>query len=68
NRRWPALKLMGVLTGTRGGSGGSAFLNNTTVEAGDTLQGVRLLEVQSEGVWLEYQGERKYLRIGQSLP
>jgi len=65
---WPALKLTGVMVGSRGGSRGSAFLNNTFVEVGDTISGVRLLEVESTGIKLEYQGEKKSLRLGQSLP
>lgn len=66
--RWPALKLTGVMVGSGGRSKGSAFLNGTFVEVGDRILDARLLEVDAKGVRLEFQGEKKYLRLGQSLP
>lgn len=64
---WPAIKLMGVMAG-RGVSKPSALLNGVEVEVEETLSGVRLLNVEPGGVWLEYGGEKKYLRVGQELP
>lgn len=66
--RWPAIKLTGVMVGHGEKSKGSAFLNGAFVEVGDRIEGVRLVEVDAKGVRLEFQGEKKYLRLGQSLP
>lgn len=65
---WPALKLTGVLAGRGEQSPEFAFINGMTVKVGEDLEGVRLLDVESEGAWLEHQGEKKYLLIGRSLP
>lgn len=66
--RWPVLKLTGVMVGSGGRSKGSAFLNGAFVEVGDRILDARLLEVDAKGVRLEFQGEKKYLKLGQSLP
>ncbi len=62
---WPSLKLIGVMAG-RGGSKGSAFINNRAVTAGEEIEGVRLLRVEQNGVVLEFNGQTQHLRIGQS--
>ncbi|HOW96637.1 MAG TPA: hypothetical protein P5567_01910 [Kiritimatiellia bacterium] len=67
-KRWPTLKLTGVMVGHGEKSKGSAFLNGSFVEVGDRIDEVRLVEVDAKGVRLEFQGEKKYLRLGQSLP
>ncbi len=62
---WPSLKLVGVMAG-RGGSKGSAFINNRAVTTGDEIDGVRLVGVDQTGVTLELNGQTQHVRIGQS--
>jgi len=64
---WPSLNLTGVLR--KGGMDGSAaaMIGGELVSVNETIQGVRLLSVESSGVWLEMNGEQKFLTIGRSL-
>ncbi|MDD3604402.1 MAG: hypothetical protein PHD86_04340 [Kiritimatiellae bacterium] len=64
---WPNLNLTGVLR--KGGSGGpaSAMISGELVSVSETIRGVRLVAVEASGVWLELNGEQKFLAIGRSL-
>lgn len=64
---WPNLSLTGVLR--KGGPGGSAaaMISGELVSVNETIQGVRLVSVESSGVWLEMNGEQIFLTIGRSL-
>lgn len=65
---WPSLRLQGVLTRGAARQRSAAFINAEMVEEGEQIEGVVLVEVGSAGVWLEFSGERKFLRVGQALP
>lgn len=62
---WPRLTLNGVMA--RGGPGrGSAIINGTMIEVGEKIEGARLVEVQPNGIVVEYLGSTQFLRVGQS--
>jgi hypothetical protein len=63
--RWPALKLTGVLGQ---GRSGSAIINDQVLAVNETIKGVRLAAVGRQGVELEYQGERRFVKVGTSTP
>lgn len=60
---WPAITLQG-LTGS--GNARSAAINGRVHEPGDRIGEVRLDAVYANGVVLEYQGQRAFLRPGES--
>ncbi len=62
---WPRLTLNGVMAQTGPGQG-SAIINGTVVEIGEKIEGARLMEVQRNGVLLEYRGNTQFVRVGQS--
>lgn len=64
--KWPVLKLTGILRGA-GKEESSAFINNKVLGPGKTIDGVTVVEVQSDGVILQYGSERKFLRVGATL-
>ena len=57
---WPHLTLSGLVGR---GRTGSAILNNEVVGVGESIQDVTLLGIDSEGVELEYRGERRHLKV-----
>ena len=61
---WPVVTLNGLLASQR--SHGAAIINNQLVNVNDHINGIRLVEVQDRGVTLEYQGEQKFILMGQS--
>lgn len=65
---WPAIKLLGVIIGADPDQPASALLNNQMIEVGESLLEVKLADVESAGAWLEYRGEKRFLKVGQSLP
>ncbi len=63
---WPRLNLSGVIS--RGDPASSAaIINGDIVDVGDQIRGVEVLEVETSGVWLEWSGERRFLRGGRTL-
>ncbi len=62
---WPRLNLHGVMAQTMPGQG-SAIINGTVVEVGERIDGARLVEVQRNGVLLEFKGNTQFVRVGQS--
>ena len=62
---WPKLSLLGVMARSEVGRG-SAIINNTVVEVGEEIEGARLLEVRNNGVMLQYNGDKQFVRVGQS--
>jgi len=61
---WPALKLKGIVGG---GSAGAVMLNDKVLGVEETIEGVRVASIDSNGAWLEYQGERRFLKVGKTL-
>lgn len=53
---FPLLKLSGVIMG---GSRSCAIINSKTVESGETIEGVRLVDIRENSVVVEFQGFRK---------
>lgn len=62
---WPRLKLDGVMARPNPRAG-SAMINGTVVEAGERVQGVRLLEVTQSGALFELRGQTQFVRVGQT--
>ncbi|OGV64257.1 MAG: hypothetical protein A2498_05340 [Lentisphaerae bacterium RIFOXYC12_FULL_60_16] len=60
---WPSISLSGI---AGGGKTGSAILNGDIIGVGETISGVRLLEIRNRGVELEYKGERRFILVGGS--
>ncbi len=63
---WPRLKLSAVFSNAGSGQSG-ARLNNRLVLLGDLIEGVILVEIQSDGVVLKCGNETRSLRMGQTL-
>ena len=63
---WPAIELSGMAGAKADGEVGSAILNGTLIAVNQRIEGVTLIEVTGDGVYLELSGERKFLRIGES--
>ncbi len=62
---WPKLLLNGVMH-RASMQASAALINRTMVGVDETIDGVRLIEVRSSSVVLEYQNERRTLYVGQS--
>jgi len=61
--KWPALKLTGILRGT-GKTESTAFINGKLIAAGQTIADVTVVEIQADGVILQYGKEKRFLRVG----
>jgi hypothetical protein len=61
---WPTLKLTGIVGG---GSHGAVMLNGKVVGVNETIESVRVADIEKHGVWLEYQGNRRFLKVGKTL-
>jgi hypothetical protein len=59
---WPALSLNGI---SSGGSTPTAFINRRVVSAGETVNGVKVLEITALGVLLEHEGDIQFLPMQQ---
>jgi hypothetical protein len=62
---WPKLRLGGVLS-AGAAEQGSAILNSRVVGQGQSISGVTVVSVSRDGVEIEFQGERRYLKTGES--
>ncbi len=62
---WPDLKLVGVMPGV-GGRAASALVNGKVLSEGNSIEGVRLVQIKKNAVLLEFNGVTKQLGIGQS--
>lgn len=60
---WPELTVRGVLTT---GSEATALINADALRIGDEIRGARLVAIGPYSVTLEYEGETRVLRIGQT--
>ncbi|MBL7077883.1 MAG: hypothetical protein ISS31_10465 [Kiritimatiellae bacterium] len=61
--KWPALALQGVIGR---GQNGSAIVNDQVLAVNEAIEGVRVLSVARQSVELEYEGERRTLKVGMS--
>lgn len=65
---WPKLKLSGFLNVRgSGASRGTAIINGQMVSEGETIEDVKLISMSQGEVLLELQGERRTLKVGESL-
>lgn len=62
-KRWPTLTVTGYGTSTK--SGGFAIINGQQVMLNDYIDGAQLIEIRSQDVVLEFEGERKNIAIDQ---
>lgn len=60
---WPKLTVTGII-GTAQGTKSAAIINRQVVEAGGTIEGVRVESIDRKGVRLSYEGETKTLPVG----
>ncbi len=61
---WPNLSISGVLGNEQKGA---AFIDGKVVGVNETIQGVRILAIRSQSVMLEYKGESRLVKVGQSV-
>jgi len=62
---WPVIVLTGMAAGASTATT-TAILNGTVVYLNQHVEGATLVEVQDEGVVLEYKRTQKFVRIGES--
>ncbi|NCC50573.1 MAG: hypothetical protein EOM20_05085 [Spartobacteria bacterium] len=63
---WPVIQLTGVLTKARQ-EDSAAMINGEIIFVGDRYEGITVLEVNSTGVLLEYNGSKRFLRVGRTM-
>jgi hypothetical protein len=64
--QWPILRVQGVVCGSAPDSG-TVILDRGTYDVGQTTaDGVKILRVEEEAVWFEYQGNQRRVRLGAS--
>ncbi len=61
---WPDAKLKGIVGS---GSEGAVMINKSIIGVGDDFDGVKVTRIVQDGVWLEYKGETRFLKVGKSL-
>lgn len=62
---WPMVMLSGMVAGASAGRT-SAILNGVLVTQRQTIEGIELIEVRRDGVVLQFENTRKYIRVGES--
>jgi hypothetical protein len=62
---WPKLRLAGVLSAVDRGQE-SALINDQIVTRGQVIEGVSIVSISRSGVQVEYQGETRILRAGET--
>lgn len=62
---WPVLVLSGMVAGSTDEKT-SAILNGSLVSLRQGIEGATLIEVRSDGVVLQYDRTRKFIRVGES--
>ncbi len=61
---WPTAKLKGIVGS---GKGGAVMINKTVVGINEKIDGILIISIESKGVWLEYEKERRFLKVGKTL-
>lgn len=61
---WPLVSLEGMVGK---GATGAAIINDTIVGVGESVDGVKLISIDRKGVYLEYGGEQRFLKVGGEL-
>jgi hypothetical protein len=60
---WPVLSLSAVMGR---GTTGSAMINGNLIDVGEDVDGVKFISIGNQGINLEYQGEKQFLKVGNS--
>jgi len=61
---WPEAKLKGIVGS---GRGGAIMLNDMIIGVGEKEKGITVIKIESNGAWLEYKKERRFLKVGKTL-
>lgn len=61
---WPSLELQGIVL-RRPPHPSLVLINGRRLRVGDTIEGARVAEVEEDQVWMELQGQRRALRVGE---
>ena len=61
---WPDIVISGVLGNEQKGA---AFINGKVVGVNETIQDVRIVAIRSQSALLEYKGETRLVKVGQSV-
>jgi hypothetical protein len=64
---WPVISLRGIVGNKKNGSAilAGSTGKGTIVVVGEAIEGVRLVEIEKASIVLEYEGERRTLRVGE---
>ena len=63
---WPMITVNGVLANSTSQNKAAAIVNNRVVSLGETVEGAKIVDIQHSGVEFEYDGERRFVGMGQS--
>lgn len=61
---WPSLDLQGIVL-RRPPHPSLVLINGRRLRVGDTIEGARVAEVEEDQVWMELEGRRRALRVGE---
>lgn len=61
---WPSLELQGIVL-RRPPHPSLVLINGRRLRVGDAIEGARVAEVEEDQVWMELQGQRRALRLGE---
>jgi len=61
---WPNLTISGVVGNDQKGA---VFINGKVVGVNESVQGVRVISIRTQGAMLEYNGETRLVKVGQSV-
>jgi hypothetical protein len=64
---WPVMALNAVMS-LSDPAKSQAMLNNELLNVGDSVQGVKLIEIRENGVTLEFNGEQRFIKIRKAKP
>lgn len=62
--KWPDITISGVVGNEQKGA---VFVNGKVIGVNETVAGIRIVAIKSQGALLEYQGETRLAKVGQPL-
>jgi hypothetical protein len=62
--KWPSAKLSGIVGG---GRSGAVMINGKIAGINETVDGIRIASIEATGAWLEFGGEKRFLKVGKTL-
>lgn len=60
---WPMLTINGLVGK---GAQGAAMINAQIIGVNETIEGVKVIDIQKQGVTLEFEGEKRFVKVGGS--